>query len=226
MLSITIASAPAVVTTIWPNSAVPALVDNGAGQCRRAGGKIQVGRRGNDHGIRFYKASANTGAHIGNLWTSTGTRLATVTFTNETASGWQQALFDTPVAIASNTVYVASYHANTGHYSCDTNYFAGRGVDNTPLHALANGVSGGNSVYAYGASSTFPTRPGMPPTTGWTWCAKEMFHKRRAYGFGDFHYSLSRAYRGKNGPFSVSSTRLFTQDMLVEQVTLFFLSLL
>src|SRR5262249_61387887 len=26
-----------------------------------------------------------------------------------------------------------------------------------PLHALANGVAGGNGVYAYGATSSFPT---------------------------------------------------------------------
>ena len=37
--------------------------------------------------IRFYKASANTGTHIGSLWTATGQLLASVTFTNETASG-------------------------------------------------------------------------------------------------------------------------------------------
>ena len=27
-------------------------------------------------GIRFYKSAANTGTHIGSLWTSTGTLLA------------------------------------------------------------------------------------------------------------------------------------------------------
>ena len=75
------------------------------------------------------------------------------TFSGETASGWQQVNFTTPVAITANTVYVASYHANTGHYSVNSNYFASAGVDNAPLHALANGVSGGNGVYAYGASS-------------------------------------------------------------------------
>ena len=107
-------------------------------------------------GIRFYKADANTGVHVGNLWTSNGTLLATATFTDETASGWQQALFATPVAITNNTVYVASYHANDGHYSEDVDYFAGKGMDNPPLHAPANGVSGGNGVYAYGASSAFP----------------------------------------------------------------------
>ena len=67
-------------------------------------------------------------------------------------------LFSTPVAIAANTMYVASYHANSGHYSADLNYFASAGVDNPPLRALANGVSGGNGVYAYGSASAFPTQ--------------------------------------------------------------------
>ena len=35
-------------------------------------------------------------------------------------------------------------------------YFASTGFDNAPLHALANGVSGGNAVYAYGTTPAFP----------------------------------------------------------------------
>jgi hypothetical protein len=66
--------------------------------------------------------------------------------------------FTTPVAITANTVYVASYHTNVGHYSENQNYFATAGFDSPPLHALANGVSGGNGVYAYGAGSVFPTQ--------------------------------------------------------------------
>jgi hypothetical protein len=49
-------------------------------------------------GIRFYKGSTNTGTHTGTLWSNTGTKLATATFTNETASGWQEVSFATPVA--------------------------------------------------------------------------------------------------------------------------------
>src|SRR5262249_15930147 len=37
------------------------------------------------------------------------------------------------------------------------NYFANAGYDNTPLHALKNGVSGGNGVYLYGAGG-FPNQ--------------------------------------------------------------------
>ena len=54
-------------------------------------------------GIRFYKGAANTGTHIGSLWIATGTLLAPATFTGETASGWQQVNFATPVAITADT---------------------------------------------------------------------------------------------------------------------------
>ena len=80
-----------------------------------------------------------------------------MTFSGETASGWQQMNFATPVAIQANTVYVASYFVPNGHYSGNLNYFTGQGADNAPLHALATGVSGGNGVFGYGATSTFPT---------------------------------------------------------------------
>ncbi len=61
------------------------------------------------------------------------------------------------VAITAGTVYVASYFAPVGHYAGDGAYFATKGVDNGPLHALQNGVSGGNGVYVYGSASAFPS---------------------------------------------------------------------
>jgi len=143
--------------TIW-GTAVPGVADAGADSAVELGVKFRSDTNGTVTGIRFYKASTNTGTHVGNLWSSTGTKLATVTFTNETASGWQQMNFSTPVVITANTVYVASYHTNVGHYSGDQGYFTGKGMDNAPLHALANGVNGGNGVYAYGATSAFPNQ--------------------------------------------------------------------
>ena len=103
------------------------------------------------------KPATNTGTHVGNLWSSTGSLLATGTFSGETASGWQQLNFTTPVAITANTVYVASYHTNTGHYSINTNYFTSSGVDNAPLHALANGVSGPMASIATEPAAHSPT---------------------------------------------------------------------
>jgi hypothetical protein len=107
-------------------------------------------------GIRFYKNSANTGTHVGHLWSSSGMLLASATFTGETASGWQQANFSSPVAITANTVYVASYQTSVGHFSLDQGYFATSGVDNTPLHAPADSSGGANGVYAFTSTSAFP----------------------------------------------------------------------
>ena len=175
-LSISVAAQAS--NTIWPSTTVPSLVDGGPDSSVELGVKFQADSSGFITGIRFYKASTNTGTHVGNLWTSTGTKLATATFANETASGWQQVIFSSPVAVTANTVYIASYHAGVGHYSADVNYFAASGKDSPPLHALANGVSGGNGVYAYGSTSSFPNQtwnsanyyvdvlfsPGTPPT--------------------------------------------------------------
>jgi len=120
------------------------------------GVKFQSDVTGFIKGIRFYKAATNTGTHVGTLWSGTGQSLGTATSTGETASGWEQVTFATPVAIQANTVYVASYFAPNGHYSGNLNYFATHGVDTPPLHALANGVAGGNGVYAYGGANSFP----------------------------------------------------------------------
>ncbi len=143
--------------TIWPASAVPAIPsDNDTGSVN-LGVKFRSDTAGYITGIRFYKGTGNTGTHVGTLWSSTGQQLAQATFTNETASGWQQVNFSTPVAISANTVYVASYLAPNGRYAGDNGYFATQGVDNGVLHALRDGVSGGNGVYAYSATSAFPT---------------------------------------------------------------------
>jgi hypothetical protein len=74
-------------------------------------------------GLRFFKGSGNTGTHIGHLWSSSGTLLATVTFTGETATGWQTARFSNPVTVTANTTYVASYLAPNGHYAQNTSGF-------------------------------------------------------------------------------------------------------
>ena len=147
--------------TIWSSSATPTTPDNGPDSAVTLGVEFESNISGYITGIRFYKSSANTGTHVGSLWSSTGTLLATATFTNETASGWQQVNFSTRVAITANTVYVASYHTNVGHYADDHNYFATSGVVNAPLHALADGVSGSNGVYNYGSTSAFPSNSYM-----------------------------------------------------------------
>jgi hypothetical protein len=119
------------------------------------GVKFNSSASGNITGLRFYKGPGNTGTHVADLWSSNGTLLATATFANETASGWQQVNFASPVAINAGTTYVASYHTNSGDYAADANLFA-NSIANGPLTAPSSASSGGNGVYAYGSSSLFP----------------------------------------------------------------------
>jgi hypothetical protein len=133
----------------------PSTPDSGDGSAVELGVKFTADHNGSIVGVRFYKSAANTGTHIGSLWTTSGTRLAQATFTGESESGWQSATFASPVAVTAGTTYVASYHAPKGHYAV-----TGQGLDapvnNGPLHTIAN-ASGGNGVYAYSAASTFPS---------------------------------------------------------------------
>jgi hypothetical protein len=145
--------------TIWPDTAAPTNIDIGPDSSAELGVAFRSDTSGYVTGIRFYKSAANTGTHVGNLWTSTGSLLATATFTAETASGWQQVNFSSPVAVTANTVYVASYYSAAGHYSADWDYFLTSGADNAPLHALADGTGASNGVFAYGSSSVFPGNP-------------------------------------------------------------------
>ena len=110
-------------------------------------------------GVRFYKGAGNDGTHTGSLWTSSGTLLATGTFTNETASGWQTLTFANPVQISANTTYVVSYYDPDGHYSVDEEYFASQ-VNTPPLIGVkANYLTagGGNGVFNPGGPG-FPTQ--------------------------------------------------------------------
>jgi hypothetical protein len=143
--------------SLWSSSAVPQNVLDNDPSAVELGVKFRSDVDGLITGIRFYKGSLNTGTHVGSLWTAAGALLAQATFINETASGWQQVNFAAPVAISANEVYVASYHTSVGNYSADTGYFVAAGVDSPPLHALQDGVSGGNGVYAYGPVSAFPS---------------------------------------------------------------------
>ena len=78
-------------------------------------------------GVRFYKGVSNTGTHTGFLWSSTGTPLATAIFTDETASGWQQVYFASPVPILANTTYIASYYSPTGYFAYTRELFLKHG---------------------------------------------------------------------------------------------------
>ncbi len=135
------------------------------GRALELGVKFRSSVAGTINGIRFYKTTGNSGTHTGELYSSTGTRLAQAVFTGETASGWQQVLFTTPVSISANTTYVAAYFSSAGNYASSMNYFASA-VVNGSLTALADGTDGANGLFSYSTTPVFPT-VGYAKTNYW-----------------------------------------------------------
>src|SRR5262249_23437643 len=140
--------------SLWNQAATPSTVDSGDASAVELGVKFRSDIDGFISAVRFYKSNLNTGTHVGKVYSSTGTLLGSATFATETASGWQQVNFPSPISVTAGTIYVASYHTDTGHYAVTGNYFA-TGVDSPPLHPVSNATSL-NGVYQYGPSS-FPS---------------------------------------------------------------------
>jgi hypothetical protein len=143
--------------SIWSPAQTPGVASANDGSAVEVGTRFQSDVNGFVTAIRFYKGTPNVGPHVANLWTGTGTLLASVPFGSVSASGWQEVSLPTPVAITANTTYVVSYHTASGFYAGDSGYFATAGIDNGPLHALRDGQDGPNGVYVYGATA-FPTQ--------------------------------------------------------------------
>jgi len=152
-LSVTVPGATPV--SLFSASATPEILSDPDTSPVELGMKFQVSTAGSVSGVKFYKGTGDTGTHQAHLWTDNGTLLATATFTDETASGWQTATLSSPVGLTPDTTYVVSYHSN-GHYAASSNYFT-EDVVNGPLKATADTASNPNGVYAYGGSGVFPT---------------------------------------------------------------------
>ena len=146
---------PVTAQSLFNSGDSPSIVSVNDPDSVELGVKFQASTTGAITGIRFYKGPQNAGTHVADLWSAAGTLLASATFTNETASGWQQVNLSTPVIVTAGTTYVVSYHTD-GNYSADPNYFA-TAHTNGDLTALASGTSGGDGVYAYGTGQIFPT---------------------------------------------------------------------
>jgi hypothetical protein len=144
--------------TLWTDLTVPVPTTHNDTAPVEVGMKFQADVAGYITGVRFYKGLNNTGTHTGSLWSRDGKQLASVTFTNETPSGWQQARFSSPVRILANTTYVVSYYAPNGAYTATANFFKTGTNRGGPLRALADGIDGPNGLFIYAAAGGgFPT---------------------------------------------------------------------
>ena len=110
------------------------------GVSHELGTKFQSSVGGTIQAIRYYTAPGETGTHIGRIWDNSGHLLASVTFTNETASGWQTAYLSTPLTIRDHTTYIVTVNAN--RYFASTVNGLSNSVTNGPLSTVADGAGG------------------------------------------------------------------------------------
>lgn len=133
---------------------VPVVADSQDGGAYELGMKITPSVDGFITGVRFYKSTANTGTHTGSLWNASGQRLATATFTSETASGWQKVQFSQSVAVTAGQKYTVSYTAPKGHYATKEHQWSSFGFTAPPL-TIAGGF-GSEPAGVYGSPDAFP----------------------------------------------------------------------
>ncbi len=146
----TTSSSAAAAGTIMGTSNARGLVNHSDTNGVEVGTKFKVRTDGVASGMRFWKIKGAPAPHKGTLWSSTGKQLASATFSNETASGWQTANFDRAVTLKAGHGYVVSYYASKGRYAATYNYAA----KSQSSHLT---ISRGSGVFKYGSHSRFPT---------------------------------------------------------------------
>jgi hypothetical protein len=146
----TAAPAPAGGETLLDNS-TPASVDNNDGTSYELGMKFIPNVAGRITAIRFYKSPKETGSHTGKIYSSSGTLLASVAFTGETASGWQQQNLATPLALTAGSTYVVTVNTGANYYVSTTS-----GLATQKTSANLKTVVGSNGVF--GPVGSLPTQ--------------------------------------------------------------------
>ncbi|MDF0494637.1 DUF4082 domain-containing protein [Bradyrhizobium yuanmingense] len=145
----TVTAASATTTLFTTQTPVNTNATDGVGADYELGMRFTADTSGVIQAIRYYKASNETGTHVGRIWSATGQELATVTFSNESASGWQQQALATPLTITAGATYVVSVNSNS-HYVSTLEGF-NSGISNGGLNAPAAA-----GVFDYSAG-LFPT---------------------------------------------------------------------
>jgi hypothetical protein len=194
--------------SVWQNGTPTGAVDSSDTSAVNLGVQFRASSSGYVAGVRFYKYSDNTGSHIGSLWSSTGTLLASGTFSGESASGWQELDFSTPVAITANTTYVVSYHTDVGHYAFTSNGLSSA-VTNGPLTALASG-----GVYAYGSANGFPSNT-FNATNYWI----DVVYTQTAGSTPPVVTTVTPTSGSTGNPVSVAPTATFSQAVVPSTVS-------
>ena len=127
-------------------------------RARRTRNQVPADVNGYITAIRFYKGAQNTGAHVGNLWTGTGTLLATVTFASESASGWQEVAAADPRRDHREYDLRRVVSHEHGLLRRRRRLLRDTAVDNGPLHALRDGQDWGRTASTGTGAAAFPNQ--------------------------------------------------------------------
>jgi hypothetical protein len=129
---------------------VPTIPGGNDGVDYELGTALQSDVPGYITGVRYWKAAGDTGLHTGKIWSNAGALLASVAFTNETDSGWQQQALAAPLAISANTTYIVSVNTAAQFYVATAGGLASQ-IVNQDLSS----VVGNNGVF--GSAGSFPS---------------------------------------------------------------------
>ncbi|SFC73601.1 DUF4082 domain-containing protein [Tropicimonas isoalkanivorans] len=125
------------------------------------GTRFEATVSGEISGLRYYRGTGDSGdtdTRTLNLWSDTGTLLASVAVTSLPGqSGWQTGALTSSVGLVAGQTYVVSY-GTTGNYVADAGFFstAHASADGS-LIAPASGGGEANGVFAQGGVGIFPT---------------------------------------------------------------------
>jgi hypothetical protein len=112
---------------LWTDDEKPTVLSDPDNRSVEVGTEFTSASDGMITAVRFYQGPDNTGSDLATLWTSDGTKIATAPIPPGAsgASGWREVRFDVPVPVKADQIYVVSYRASKGHYSTDSDTFAG-----------------------------------------------------------------------------------------------------
>lgn len=146
--ALTVTAASSTTQSVFTTQ-TPELPDASDATAYEMGMKFRAARAGRITAVRYWKAPSDSGLHTGKIWSETGTLLASVDFTAETASGWQQQTLPSALTIQANSTYVVSVNVTT-HYAF-TNGGLTTSIVNGDLSSLADGNNG-----VFGTPGAFP----------------------------------------------------------------------
>jgi hypothetical protein len=125
-------------TTFFPSTYTPSPISSASSTPYTLALRVTTTTAATITGIQFYKVAGSSGTHVGTVWReSDQAALGSVTFTGETATGWQTAMLATGVPVVPGQTYRVAYTAPSGNFGYLVSW---PGITVAPFTALSGGA--------------------------------------------------------------------------------------